>query len=86
MPTDASPSPPSAPASFEAALAELQGIVARMESGDLPLEESLVAYQRGVQLRKFCEDKLKDAENRLAILDGDTLQPYTNDGSATANA
>jgi exodeoxyribonuclease VII small subunit len=71
-----SDSQPAAPAdlTFEKALAELEGLVARMEEGKLPLEESLAAYQRGAELIKFCESKLADAQARIAILDGDSLR------------
>jgi exodeoxyribonuclease VII small subunit len=69
------------PDTFEAGLAELESLVLRMESGDLPLEESLAAYQRGVSLRQFCDDKLKDAEQRISALDGDTIKPFSLDGS-----
>ena len=69
-PTPASP----AGLTFEKALEELEDLVARMEEGKLPLEESLVAYQRGAQLIKFCESKLADAQARIAVLDGDTLR------------
>jgi exodeoxyribonuclease VII small subunit len=65
--------------SFEKALEELEGLVARMEDGKLPLEESLAAYQRGAELIKFCESKLTDAQARIAILDGDTLRDFTPD-------
>jgi exodeoxyribonuclease VII small subunit len=63
--------------SFEKALEELESLVARMEDGKLPLEESLAAYQRGAQLIKLCESKLSDAQARIAILDGDTLRDFT---------
>jgi exodeoxyribonuclease VII small subunit len=63
--------------SFEKALEELEGLVARMEDGKLPLEESLAAYQRGAELVKFCEAKLADAQARIAILDGETLRDFT---------
>ena len=65
--------------SFEKALEELEALVARMEDGKLPLEESLVAYQRGAELIKFCESKLTDAQARIAILDGETLRDFTPD-------
>ena len=64
---------------FEKALEELEALVARMEDGKLPLEESLAAYQRGAELIKFCESKLSDAQARIAILDGDTLRDFTPD-------
>jgi exodeoxyribonuclease VII small subunit len=63
--------------SFEKALEELEALVARMEDGKLPLEESLAAYQRGAELIKFCESKLVDAQARIAILDGETLRDFT---------
>jgi exodeoxyribonuclease VII small subunit len=63
--------------SFEKALEELEALVARMEDGKLPLEESLAAYQRGAELVKFCEAKLADAQARVAILDGETLRDFT---------
>ncbi len=62
--------------SFERALEELEALVARMEDGKLPLEESLAAYQRGAELIKFCEGKLGDAQARIAILDGETLRDF----------
>jgi exodeoxyribonuclease VII small subunit len=70
--------PPAADAlTFEKALEELEALVARMEDGKLPLEESLAAYQRGAELIKLCESKLSDAQARIAILDGDTLRDFT---------
>ena len=62
--------------SFEKALEELEALVARMEDGKLPLEESLAAYQRGAELIKFCESKLSDAQARIAILDGEQLREF----------
>ncbi len=64
---------------FEKALEELEALVARMEDGKLPLEESLAAYQRGAELVKFCESKLTDAQARIAVLDGETLRDFTPD-------
>jgi len=62
--------------SFEKALEELEALVARMEDGKLPLEESLAAYQRGAELIKFCEARLSDAQARIAILDGGELRDF----------
>jgi exodeoxyribonuclease VII small subunit len=53
---------------FEAAIAELEGIVKKLEEGDLSLEQSLVLYERGVQLSRFCHARLEDAEKRIEIL------------------
>ena len=67
---------PTDPPTFEKALEELESIVARMEEGKLPLEESLAAYQRGAELLKFCEAKLTDAQARIAILEGGELREF----------
>ncbi|MEO8101005.1 MAG: exodeoxyribonuclease VII small subunit [Betaproteobacteria bacterium] len=69
--------PASTPKNFEAALAELDQLVEKMESGQLPLEESLSAYQRGTDLLKFCEVVLKDAEQKIKVLDGGELKDLT---------
>lgn len=53
---------------FESAIAELESIVTRLEQGDLPLEQSLGLFERGVQLSRFCHAKLEDAERRIEIL------------------
>jgi exodeoxyribonuclease VII small subunit len=67
------PAPAEEP-TFEKALEELEGIVARMEDGKLPLEESLAAYQRGAELLRFCEGKLSAAQARISILEGEVLK------------
>ena len=53
---------------FEAAIAELETIVKKLEDGDLPLEQSLELYERGVHLSRFCHARLEDAERRIEIL------------------
>ena len=53
---------------FEAALAELDTIVKKLEEGDLPLESSLQLYERGVQLSRFCHARLEEAERRIEVL------------------
>jgi len=53
---------------FEAAIAELETIVKKLEDGDLALEQSLALYERGVQLSRFCHARLEDAERRIEIL------------------
>ena len=50
---------------FEAALKELEGIVARLEQGQVDLEDSITLYERGQALKAHCESKLKAAESRL---------------------
>jgi len=76
MPNNAEAASATTGLSFEKALEELESLVAKMEDGRLPLEESLAAYQRGAALIKFCEGKLTDAQARIAILEGDTLQDF----------
>ncbi len=53
---------------FEAALKELEGIVARLEQGQVDLEDSIALYERGQALKVHCENKLKSAESRLEKL------------------
>ena len=53
---------------FEAALNELEGIVKKLEDGELTLENSLALYERGVELSRFCHARLEDAEKRIEIL------------------
>ena len=53
---------------FEAALAELDALVKKLEDGDLSLEQSLALYERGVQLSRFCHARLEEAERRIEIL------------------
>lgn len=53
---------------FEDAMRELEDIVKRLESGDLPLEESLKIFEKGVALSRFCFNKLEEAEKRVSIL------------------
>ncbi|MFK4997697.1 exodeoxyribonuclease VII small subunit [Bacillus sp. N9] len=50
---------------FEEAMDQLDSIVQKLEEGDIPLEEALVIYQKGVELSKLCHDKLKNAEAQL---------------------
>lgn len=70
---------PAAPASFEDALAELETLVARLEDGELPLEASLTAYKRGAELLQYCQARLKDAQQQIKVLDGETLRDFNLD-------
>jgi exodeoxyribonuclease VII small subunit len=65
-----------APPSFEAALAELESIVATMEGGQLPLTESLAAYRRGALLLQFCQAALKDAQQQVQVLEKGVLKTF----------
>jgi exodeoxyribonuclease VII small subunit len=55
-------------AGFESTLAELEELVARMEAGDLPLEEALRSFERGVQLTRECQAALQAAQQRVQVL------------------
>jgi exodeoxyribonuclease VII small subunit len=68
--------PDGVPASFEAALAELEAIVAAMEGGQLPLKESLVAYKRGAELLQYCQSTLKDAEQQVQVYERGLLKAF----------
>jgi exodeoxyribonuclease VII small subunit len=53
---------------FESALSQLESIVARLEDGDLPLEESLKLFEEGIRLSRFCNQKLNEAQEKVEIL------------------
>jgi exodeoxyribonuclease VII small subunit len=57
-----------APPDFETAMRDLEELVERLEQGDLPLEESLAAFERGVLLTRACQSALKEAEQKVEIL------------------
>jgi exodeoxyribonuclease VII small subunit len=65
--------------SFEDAMAELEQLVAKMESGELPLEASVAAYQRGSELVKYCAAQLERVEKQVKVLEGDMLKPFATD-------
>ena len=71
---------PSTP-DFEASLGELEALVERLERGDLPLEESLKDFERGVQLTRQCQGSLSEAQQKVEILlkdgGGSRTQPFT---------
>lgn len=70
------PQTPETPASFESALTELEGIVAKMEGGQLPLKDALSAYQRGAQLLSFCQRELEEARQQVEILEKGVLKAF----------
>lgn len=61
----------SKPIDFEAALEELEALVEQMEAGELTLEDSLKAFERGVKLTRDCQKALRDAELRVQVLTED---------------
>ncbi|CUA86004.1 MULTISPECIES: exodeoxyribonuclease VII small subunit [Gulbenkiania] len=62
-------------ATFESSLAQLEDIIQAMESGDMPLEAALASYKQGIELVKFCQGRLADAEQQLKILENNELVP-----------
>ena len=68
---------------FEKDLQELEGLVEKMEGGDLSLEDSLVHFERGIALTRACQKALSEAEQKIQILLADDglqkLQPYSSD-------
>ncbi len=72
--------------SFEAALAELEQVVADMESGKLPLEESLAAYKHGVELLQQCRGRLEDVQQQVRILENGALKEFSGNTGGTNNA
>jgi exodeoxyribonuclease VII small subunit len=68
--------------SFEAALAELEKIVNRMETGELSLEQALATHKRGLELARFCQQQLEAAREQVKVLEGEVLKPLTDLGSS----
>lgn len=71
------PATPETPSSYEAAAQELEQLVARLESGQLPLDQLLTAYQRGATLLQYCRDRLEAVENQIRVIDNGTVKPWT---------
>jgi len=84
---------------FEDALAELEEIVAELEQGDAPLDDAIARFERGVALSRRCEDRLGEAEKKLAVLlkqgtrialvdmeSGETLSEQEDEGEDIAPA
>ncbi len=78
--SSASTTPPASalPATYEAALQELEALVASLESGQLPLDQLLTGYQRGAQLLGFCKRKLEAVETQVKVLEGSELKPWAS--------
>ena len=70
------PSSPALPDNYEAALQELEQLVAQLESGQMPLDQLLAGYQRGTVLLQFCRDKLQAVEDQIKVLDEGTLKAW----------
>ena len=77
---------------FEQALAELERLVERLERGDLPLDEALKTFERGVELTRHCQTSLKSAQQKVEILlkrgSGTEIEPFAvpDEGSTAPTA
>lgn len=77
-------------ANFEDSLAELEELVEQLEDGDLSLEDSLAAFEKGVRLARECQDALRAAEQRVQVLmqreGGEALAPFADPGADDKDA
>jgi exodeoxyribonuclease VII small subunit len=78
--------PPAKAVDLEKSLAELEAIVEQLESGELPLDQSLKEFERGVRLSRDCQGALKDAEQRVQVLMGGELREFATDDPAAREA
>lgn len=69
--------PDPVPSSYEAAVAELDRLVAAMETGQMPLERLLESYRRGAQLLAFCRDRLQAVDEQVRVLEDGQLRPWS---------
>ncbi|MDX1692312.1 MAG: exodeoxyribonuclease VII small subunit [Ketobacteraceae bacterium] len=74
---------------FESALSTLESLVERMESGEMSLEDSLSAFEQGIQLTKSCQQALRDAEQRVKVLieqnGSESLKDFGSDAADDAS-
>lgn len=63
-------------ASYEAALEELEQLVAQLDAGQLPLDQLLTRYQRGAELLAFCRSRLDAVESQIKVLEAGELKPW----------
>ena len=70
------PPKPDLPATYEAAIQELERLTSNLESGQLPLDQLLASYQRGALLLAFCKGKLEAVESQIKVLEGTELKPW----------
>ncbi len=70
--------PEAEPASYEAALAELEQLVAAMEGGQLPLDRLLAGYRRGAVLLGYCRSQLEAVEQQVQVLEAGQLKPWVS--------
>ena len=76
MPQTTDPTP-TEPTDYESAMRELEQLVARLEGGQLALDQLLGSYQRGTELLAFCRERLAAVENQIKVLEGGELKPWS---------
>ncbi len=69
--------PEAMPVNYEAAVQELEQLVGRLESGQMPLDELLQGYRRGAVLLAFCRERLQAVEEQIKVLDAGAVKPWT---------
>jgi exodeoxyribonuclease VII small subunit len=72
-----------APESFESALKELESLVAGLEGGNLTLEQSLAAHKRGLELARYCQSTLAQAQQQVRVLEDEALKAFPVDDAQT---
>jgi exodeoxyribonuclease VII small subunit len=70
------PAPSALPDRYEDAMQELQSLVQRLESGEMPLDQLLSGYQRGAALLQYCRERLQAVEDQIKVLDEGTLKTW----------
>lgn len=65
------------PARYEDAMQELETLVARLEAGQLPLDELLGQYQRGAELLRFCRERLDAVEQQVQVMEDGNARPWS---------
>jgi exodeoxyribonuclease VII small subunit len=90
LPSDPPPSQAPDSPDFERALSELERLVERLERGDLPLEEALKTFERGVELTRHCQSSLKAAQQKVEILlkrgSHSAIEPFASPEEPTDSA
>ena len=71
---------------FEKALAELEKLVAQMEGGKLSLEQALEAHRRGLELARYCQERLEAAQRQVRVLEGEVLKKLPADAGSGDDA
>jgi exodeoxyribonuclease VII small subunit len=71
------PPTPELPPTYEAAVQELETLLLKMESGQLPLDDLLSQYQRGAELLRFCRHKLDAVEQQIRVMEDGELKPWS---------